>query len=241
MIDKNSPLPIYYQIEEEIKQKIDAGTFVTGETIPSERELSEVYEVSRMTVRQSITNLVQEGRLYRVKGRGTFVAEQKIEQSLMKMTSFTEDMIRRGMVSKNKILHFEVIPAPADVSRKLSIKEGREVYDIQRIRYADERPMAIERTYIPVELVPQMDESAVFGSLYAYIEQHHPYKIGKAMQEIEATIAGDDQAELLEIASGSAVLHIERTSLLEDGTPFEVVKSSYRADRYKFISEISRS
>ncbi|SFK09697.1 GntR family transcriptional regulator [Halobacillus dabanensis] len=241
MVDKKSPLPMYYQIEEDIKQKIDSGLFIEKETIPSERELSEHYEVSRMTVRQAVTNLVNEGFLYREKGKGTFVAEKKIEQPLQGMTSFTEDMKQRGMESSSKLLEFNIIPPPADIKRKLSLEDNREVYEIHRIRYADHQPMAVERTFIPVALAPGLKDKNVYGSLYEYIEENHDYTIHKATQIIEATIADEEQAELLDIAPAAAILHIERTSLLQDGTPFEVVKSSYRADRYKFISEIHRS
>ncbi|WP_226579562.1 GntR family transcriptional regulator [Halobacillus litoralis] len=241
MIDKRSPLPIYYQIEEDIKQKIETGLYAEGEAIPSERELSEQYEVSRMTVRQAVNNLVQDGRLYREKGKGTFVAEEKIEQKLSGMTSFTEDMSRRGMAASSQLLDFSVIHAPKDVMEKLNLEAGAFVYDIHRIRLADEQPMAYERTYIPLELFPELTKTAVEGSLYHYIEQQQPHKIHKASQVIEATIADEEQVDMLGIPPSSAVLYMERISQLADGTPFEVVKSSYRADRYKFISDIYRT
>ncbi|MCA1010319.1 phosphonate metabolism transcriptional regulator PhnF [Halobacillus halophilus] len=240
MIDKKSPLPIYYQIEENIKQRISNGEYQPNDMIPSERILSENYAVSRMTVRQAITNLVNEGVLYREKGRGTFIAENKIEQSLKGLTSFTEDMKTRGMTASSKLLDFEKVTASVEISRKLEIEENAEIYRLQRIRYADQKPMAIETNFLPVTMFPDLKKEDVQGSLYDYVEKNKRQKIGKASQIIEATIANEDQATLLEIPPGSAVLHIERHSFLEDGTPFEVVKSSYRADRYKFSSDITR-
>ncbi|MGP4067096.1 phosphonate metabolism transcriptional regulator PhnF [Halobacillus sp. B29] len=240
MIDKKSPLPIYYQIEESIKQRISDGEYQPNDMIPSERILSENYAVSRMTVRQAITNLVNEGVLYREKGRGTFIAENKIEQSLKGLTSFTEDMKTRGMTASSKLLDFEKVTASGEISRKLEIEEDAEIYRLQRIRFADQKPMAIETNFLPVAMFPNLSTEDVRGSLYDYVEKNKRQKIGKASQIIEATIANEDQSSLLEIPLGSAVLHIERHSFLEDGTPFEVVKSSYRADRYKFSSDITR-
>ncbi|ASF38257.1 phosphonate metabolism transcriptional regulator PhnF [Halobacillus halophilus] len=240
MIDKKSPLPIYYQIEESIKQRISDGEYQPNDMIPSERILSENYDVSRMTVRQAITNLVNEGVIYREKGRGTFIAENKIEQSLKGLTSFTEDMKTRGMTASSKLLNFEKVMASGEISRKLEIEEDEEIYRLQRIRYADQKPMAIETNFLPVAMFPNLNKEDVRGSLYDYVEKNKRQKIKKASQIIEATIANEDQSSLLEIPLGSAVLHIERHSFLEDGTPFEVVKSSYRADRYKFSSDITR-
>ncbi len=239
MLNKNSPLPMYYQIEENLKQRMDTGEYTPGDMIPSERELSEFYDVSRMTVRQAVTNMVNDGYLFREKGKGTFVAESKIEQPLQGMTSFTEDMKQRGMDASNKLLGFEMLPATHEIARKLHLKDNQEVYRIQRIRYADQQPMAIETTFIPKTLIPDLTEELVQGSLYNHIEKRLP--IANATQVIEATIADEHQSQLLEVPPSSAVLHIERNSFLQDGTPFEVVKSAYRADRYKFISDIYRS
>ena len=241
LVNKQSPMPMYYQIEEDLKQRMDRGEFASGDMIPSERELSEHYEVSRMTVRQAMTNMVNDGFLYREKGKGTFVAEKKIEQPLQGMTSFTEDMKQRGMEASSRVLAFEIILAPPEISRKLDLKDDEEVYRVQRIRFADQVPMAIETTFMPVKLLPTLTEQTVQGSLYQFVETELKLKIEKATQMIEATIADEDQAELLQVAAQAAVLHIERHSVLSDGTSFEVVKSAYRADRYKFISDIYRS
>ncbi len=232
---------MYYQIQEDLKQRMDSGEFVPGTMIPSERELSEHYDVSRMTVRQAMTNMVNDGYLYREKGKGTFVAEQKIEQPLQGMTSFTEDMKQRGMEASSRLISFETIPATVEIAKKLNLDESEDVFRVQRIRSADQKPMAVETTFLPVTLLPELTEEIVQGSLYQYVEDKLGLSIEKATQMIEATVADDHQANLLEVPKNSAVLMIERNSILTDGTPFEVVKSAYRADRYKFISGIYRS
>lgn len=240
MIDKQSPLPIYYQIIEDLQKRIEKSEFKPGELIPSERELSEYYDVSRMTVRQAITNMVNDRELYRERGKGTFVGEPKIEQPLQGMRSFTEDMNQRGMTASSRLLFFETVPASQEVAQKLGVQEGDQVYHLKRIRYADQKPMTVEVTFIPVSLVPDLTEDVALQSLYHYVETSLGKKIEKATQVIEATIADDSLAELLEVPAASAILQMERTGILEDGRPFETVTSSFRADRYKLISDIYR-
>ncbi|ANU12044.1 GntR family transcriptional regulator [Planococcus antarcticus DSM 14505] len=240
MLDKQSPIPIYIQIEEQLKQQIQQGDFPIGTAIPSERELTERFSVSRMTVRQSITNLVNDGLLYREKGRGTFVASPKVEQPLNGLTSFTEDMLARGMTPSNKVIVFEVRDPDADIAADLQLADGDKVYFIERIRFADEKTMAIERTYLPVERFPGLHRDLLHGSLYAMIEEDQQLKISHATQRMEAGLLKKEDAELLQIQSPAAILMIERISYLDGDLPFEVVRSTYRADRYKFITDIQR-
>jgi GntR family transcriptional regulator len=240
MINKNSPLPIYYQLEQMIKEWIEKKKIQPGESIPSERELAEQFDISRMTVRQAINNLVNDGYLVRKRGKGTFVAEQKIEQVLKGLTSFSEDMRVRGMEPGTKLLKFSVIKASSSLAQQLNIPELDEVYEIQRIRLADHIPMALETCYLPCSRVPQLTKEVVKGSLYEWIEQKAGLIIHTGVQELEASVARKVEADLLEIKEGAPVLFIQRKSLLENGKPLEIVKSVYRGDRYKFIVEMNR-
>ncbi|GKV68533.1 HTH-type transcriptional repressor YvoA [Sporosarcina sp. NCCP-2716] len=240
IVDKQSAIPIYVQIEELLRERIAEGTYPVNSLIPSERDLSAQFGVSRMTVRQALLNLVKEGLLYREKGRGTFVAEEKMEQPLNGLTSFTEDMKARGFVPGTKLIGFSIVQPDAQIAAKLGLDGEASVYKIIRIRYADNTPMAIERSFLPVGLLPELTEEALQGSLYAYIEQQAHLVIGQATQRMEAALAKLDDAEYLQISLPAAVVLIERISMLDDGRPFEVVRSTYRADRYKFISEIGR-
>lgn len=240
VLDKRSAVPIYMQIAEELKQRIENGGFESGAAIPSERNLTEQYGVSRMTVRQAITDLVNAGLLYRERGRGTFVAARKVEQPLTGLTSFTEDMKSRGMVPGSKIIRFEIQQPAAGIQTALQLDAGDEVFFVERIRYADNQPMAIERNYLPVKLFPELTRESLTGSLYALAEQDRQLSIGRASQHMEAALVTSEDAELLHIMAPAAVLIIERSSYLTDGVPFEVVHSTYRADRYKFISDIFR-
>ncbi|MDW0109891.1 GntR family transcriptional regulator [Sporosarcina aquimarina] len=240
MLDKQSAIPIYVQIEDYLKQQIAQDVYPVKSIIPSERELSELFGVSRMTVRQSLTNLVKEGLLYREKGRGTFVAEEKMEQPLNGLTSFTEDMKARGLSPGTKLIGFSQVRPDPQIRARLGLSSEALVHKVVRIRYADNTPMAIERSYLPVDLLPTLSEEALQGSLYAFIEQQEKLVIGQATQRMEAALAKKEDAEYLQIAIPAAVVQIERVSTLEDGRTFEVVRSTYRSDRYKFISEIGR-
>jgi GntR family transcriptional regulator len=240
MINKNSPVPIYHQLEEYIKQQIGNGILMEDAVIPSEREYAQTFQISRMTVRQAINNLVSEGYLTRQKGRGTFVNKKKVEQELQGMTSFTEDMLSRGMSPSSTLLSFQIIPADKKTAFDLRIEENDSVYKIKRIRLADGAPMALETAYIPVELVPGLTEENSNLSLYQYIEEHLTLSISEATQEIEASIASSDDAETLGITIGDPILLIERISYLKNEIPFELVKSTFRADRYRFIHTMKR-
>src|SRR3954471_13942573 len=111
MINKNSPIPIYYQLEGYIKELIENGELQPGDVLPPEREYAEKYQISRMTVRQAFTQLVNEGYLYRLQGKGTFIAERKIEKPLQGITSFTEDMKARGLTPGSQLINFKIVPA----------------------------------------------------------------------------------------------------------------------------------
>jgi GntR family transcriptional regulator len=240
MINKNSRVPIYHQLEEYIKHQIETGILREEALIPSEREFAELFQISRMTVRQAINNLVLEGYLKRQKGRGTFVSQKKVEQELQGMTSFTEDMLSRGMKPSSTLLSFQIIPSDKNTALDLKIKENDSVYKIKRIRLADGAPMALETAYIPVEIVPGLTEDNSNLSLYQYIEENLSLSISEATQEIEASVADTHDAQTLGINIGDPILLIERISYLQEGIPYELVKSTFRADRYRFIHTMKR-
>ncbi|QDP41293.1 GntR family transcriptional regulator [Radiobacillus deserti] len=240
MLNKNSPLPIYYQLEEEIRQLIQSGQLKPGELLPSEREYAELHEISRMTVRQAINNLASEGLLYRQKGKGTFVAEKKFEQNLQGLTSFSEDMKARGLTPSSRLLTFEEMMANSNVAAKLQISEGDKVYLMQRIRLANGDPVAVEAIYTPKSVVGSLSKEDYSGSFYEYMEQQKGLQIGHAEQELESALANPFEIEHLQVNSGDPVLLMKRITYLSNGIPFEYVKSAYRADRYKFKLDLPR-
>lgn len=242
MIDKNSPLPIYYQLEEEIRLVIKTGKLNPGELLPSEREYAERYNISRMTVRQAINNLASEGLLHRQKGRGTFISEKKFEQDLQGLTSFSEDMRKRGLSPSNKIVSFQLIESTKRIAELLQLEIGEKVYEIKRIRFANELPIAVETIYTPKRLVGDMNQRNIEESFYHYIETKLSLKIAYGDQMIESALANEFEIDNLNVHDGDPVLLMKRISYLSDdnATPLEYVKSTYRADKYKFKLQMRR-
>ncbi|ADU31938.1 GntR family transcriptional regulator [Evansella cellulosilytica] len=240
MLDKNSPLPIYYQLEEEIRELINSGQLKAGDLLPSERVYAEKYEISRMTVRQAITNLVSEGLLIRQKGKGTFVAEKKLEQPLKGITSFSEEMEARNMKPSTKIISFQQELAEPVVAKKLQIEANTPVYKIHRIRLANDIPLAVETTYTPAKFIEGISEEQFTSSFYDIIEKRLNLSIGYGEQEIESVLANDSEIKHLNLHKGDPVLLVRRVTFLSNNEPFEYCRTTYRADKYKYKIQMHR-
>jgi Transcriptional regulators len=242
MINRRSPVPVYYQIEQYIERLIDANGLKTGDRIPSEKEFTDQFHVSRMTVRQAITDLVNKGVLVRSQGRGTFVSgQQKFEKPLNVLNGFTQDTLLRGLKPASEILNFRRLKPPDKVAGKLLLKKDHEVFEVRRIRFADDLPVALETTYVPAALFPGFSIKEANRSLYDYVEKNCGKKIDHADQTVEATLVTSEEAKILDVPKRSPVLLIERVSSLTGGIPFELTKSLYRADRYKFVVHLPRA
>ncbi|KQL52598.1 GntR family transcriptional regulator [Heyndrickxia shackletonii] len=234
MIDKGSPVPIYYQIQQVIKEQIKKGEWSVGDAIPSERILSEQFEVSRMTIRQAVQGLVDEGVLTRKRGSGTFVSNEKVEQPLRGVTSFTKLMEQRGMIPSSKIISF-LKRKPSDVEAEhLEMDQAVEVLQIERIRLGNNTPIAIETTIIPWPFAEGITVEDMEHSLYEFIEEKKGLDLGEGRQSIEAISADKQTANQLDLPTGSPILLIERVTTLKNGTPFEYVRSHYAGSRFKF-------
>jgi len=238
-INKNSPLPIYYQIEAALKQQIENGVLQPGDLIPSEREFAEAHQISRMTVRQAISNLVNAGYLIRQKGRGTFVANKKIVMQLSGLTSFSEEMEHLGLEPTSALLSYQIIDASMTIANKLRIREGASVYELKRLRIADEQALALETVYIPEQLLPGLDQDVATASLYAFAEASG-LNLGRASQTFESRLATKEEAGHLGLSTASPVLSVEQLTYLATEQPFEYVISAYRGDRYTFTVEMER-
>ena len=235
-IDHQSPVPKYFQLREILLDLIENELAVDA-PVPSERELAARYGLSRMTARQAVEHLVSEGRLYRVQGKGTFVARPKIDMPL-RLTSFTEDMRARGLTPGARDLGRREVAAPAAVARELSIDTGTPIYVIERLRTADGVPMALERSHIPAHLAPDLlDLSLVERSLYELLAARYGLVLDRGEQVIEAGIADSGDAGLLGLAPGSAVLLLQRHTWAGP-VSVEYAVSTYRADRYQLRASL---
>ncbi|MDF2698687.1 MAG: phnF [Haloplasmataceae bacterium] len=232
--------PIYQVIENDIKEKLKSGVLTQGDMIPSENELKEEYSVSRMTVRQALNNLVNEGYLFRHKGKGTFVNTLKIEKKIQGLLGFSEEMRRMNRKVSNKIISIQSLLADDEVAAKLFLNNEEEVFLVERVRYGDKIPILFEKLYVPKRLFKDLNEKIMTGSFYNYIEEELKLKINYCIQTIEAKLANATVSELLEVPKQSPVLYITLNTYLDNGRPFEYVKSYYRADQYRFIQHAIR-
>lgn len=230
--------PRYAQLRRRIEEAISSGVFQPNSALPPERELAEITELSRVTVRKAIQELVGDGLVEQRQGSGTFVREPvaRMEQSLSRLTSFTEDMAKRGMNTTSKWLERGVFaPTPLEAST-LDLGLMGEVARIYRLREADGRPMALERASLPLDILPNPLE--VKSSLYEVLD-HRGMRPIRATQKISAINVEGREAELLGVSEGAAGLSIERTSFLENGRVAELTRSLYRGDAYYFAAELS--
>lgn len=240
-LNRREPLPLYYQLKELLKDLIDQGKIPPHQQLPSEQKLAERYGISRMTARRTLEELVAEGYVYRAQGRGTFVAEPKLRQSLMLLTSFSEDMRARGLEPGAKVIDVDVLQRPG-IARKLQADDDEHLIKVQRVRLANREPMALETSFLRHRFCPGLEEADLTNrSLYEVLASQHGVQLARAEQTLEAKLSDEYESDILQIAPGSAVLLIERLTFLDDDvTPVEFVSSTYRADRYKFFIQLDR-
>ena len=211
-----------------------------GEAIPSERRLSSDLGISRLTVRAALDDLVRDGYLERRHGAGTFVSEPKIAQQLT-LTSFSEDMRRRGMVAGSRTIELREIHAGAALGRALNISPNARVTLIRRLRLADDEPMALETLHVPAAVVPGLTrEGLENSSFYDLLERDYGVVISSGTQSIEPTVTNEEESELLGVPLHSPAFLFERTSRTEEGQTVEFVRSLYRGDRYRLVAELSQ-
>ena len=240
-IVRHGPLPRYYQLREIIREMVRSGAWSPGELIPSERELSERYGISRMTVRQSVSDLVKEGLLYREQGRGTFVGRPKISQQLLRLTSFSEDMGGRQQRPGARVLESAMLPADETVAERLRIKPGQPVFHLRRLRLADSEPLALESAIVSfIGCERLLDDDLERQSLYWLLERSYHQLLMEAEQEVEAGLAGEQEAAALCIAPGDPVLLTRRLTYTERQRPIEYATSVYRGDKYTFYTRLVR-
>lgn len=231
-------VPKYYEVRQYLRQHIDV--LPPGTPVPPERTLSERFNISRTTVRQALHDLAVEGRIVRMQGRGTFVATPKVTQD-MQLTSYTEDMLSQGMRPGSRLIDMSVIDAEAEVAERLEIEEGAPATRIERVRYANGEPMAVETVYLDPErfpgIVDLLDENA---SLYAILEKTYGVVPVQGEQTIETVLAPPAISRLLGTGSTTPMLMLSRTSRDADGRPIEYVRSLYRGDRFRLATRLFR-
>lgn len=233
-LDRISSVPLYVQIHGEIRRRIESDELEADAAVPSERELAEICKVSRMTARQALNALKKEGLVYQERGIGTFVAKRKLDVHTRNLIGFTEEMRARGFSPSTKILLARRENANQEIAQELGIETGDEVFHFQRLRLADNSPLAFEDAFLPVKRFPDLDgKNLEKESLYKILETDYGIVMHHAEEVLEATCASKEIARALAIKSKSALLIVHRVVFTESNTAVESVRTFYRADRYR--------
>jgi GntR family transcriptional regulator len=234
-IDKNLPIPFYYQIVQVLRDVIrDAGAIPGGEEIPfpSEAELCENFQVNRGTIRHALDMLEREGLIYREKGRGTFLRTRRVEVDLANLCSTTEDLRARGWEPGTRVLDISRVQPSLHIQNALRLPDGDTAWLIYRLRLANGEPISLQRSYIPSTLAPDLGQRDLAGSLYNILNDYYNLKMANASQVIRVRLVTPDEAHLLGIAEGTPVFDFTRTSYEPAGKPIEYLESLWRGDRY---------
>lgn len=234
MIDKSSPIPIYFQLKKDIVNKINKGIWIHGESIASERELCEMYDVSRMTIRQAIGELVQEGILIRKKGKGTYVCDPKVKQQ--DMMSFTEMINQMGKSLITEVVEFNIVDTPENLQDVFILEK---VYKIVRKRIVDDECIAIENVFIPVDYCGYIDKEMLCGSLYKILE-NYGYTINNSSSSIMAVSLDKDMKVAFSCQDNFPVLEMTSKVFANNNKLLFVEKSLYRSDKFTLQVNISR-
>lgn len=232
--------PRYVQLRERLQEGIASGLLPANSSLPPEREIAELTDLSRVTVRKAIQELVKDGVVEQRQGSGSFIRAPvtRVEQSLSYLTSFTEDMKRRGLETNSVWLERAIVMPSPEEFLALGLSAGENVSKIKRLREAGGQPMALECATLPTDILPNPTE--VESSLYTLLEETG-YRPVRAVQRISAINLEPQEADLLEVAEGTAGLSITRTSYLDSGRVAERTQSVYRGDAYDFVAELRLS
>lgn len=234
-LDEEHDLPLYQQLQRRLRDAIENRILGPDDALPPERDLAEELSVSRITVRKAIDGLVEDGLLVRRQGSGTFVSN-RVEKNFSKLTSFSEDMRARGRKPRSVWLNRAPGTVTPEESLPLRSSPGTPVYRFNRIRYADEVPMALEYATVLAFCLPSID--AVESSLYEALERTGNRPV-RALQRLRAVLFTAEQAKLLKAQPHDAGLLVERLGFLKDGRAVEFSQSYYRGDIYDFVAELS--
>ena len=238
---RNHSVPLYYQLENILREKIRSGEYRPGDPFPTEEQLIKEYKVSRITVRQALSALEKDSLITRHRGKGTFVSQVKGHLEPMKLTGWMEDIIDMGIKTKTKIINFGFVYPPKNVEEKLKLGEQDKVLRIERVRLIQDAPISYTLSYIPPDLGKKINiKDLTIYPILNILERKCKLKIMRGTQIIEATVADSRIASLLDVMTGSPLLKIERVVFDSFARPVEYISILYRSDRYHYSVDLVR-
>ncbi|MCR2821477.1 GntR family transcriptional regulator [Lederbergia panacisoli] len=238
-LDHSSVIPLYHQLKELLKESIEKDGVKPGDKMPSENELCTQFNISRNTAKKAIEDLVQEGVLKRIKGKGTFIAKPKLEQSLTGFYSFSKVMQESGLESKDIMIDLKVVKPTTKVMRILQLHRNDKVIELKRLRCANNEPIILETSYIPERLVQGISTKDIQNSsLYDVMEKTFGIMVAKAKEVFEPILIQEYESKYLEVKEGYPALLLERIAFDTSETPVEFCHSVVRGDRCRFYTEL---
>ncbi len=234
-LDRNSPVPLYYQLKTILLERIHNNEWTEGEMFPGEQELQEDYELSRTTVRQTLSELVNEGYLVRHRGRGTFVAKPKVTYNPTASLEMTEYMRKQGIQLGWRLLKSEWTTADAAVASMLHLTEGAPVWAVRRLRLVGEETIGYHCAYVPKRYAPHLNMNALEeGDSLDYLKGLPQMANPRIERTLEARLSGELETELLGMASGAPMLYMERVVYSAEGEPLEFLQAAFHGDRFRY-------
>lgn len=222
---RDSVVPVYYRIKMDILEKIKQDIYKVGQLLPSDMDFCKIYDTSRITVRRALSDLENDGYIERIQGKGTYVKFKEIKQNMSKFYSFTDETVKMGFVPSSIFLSFNLIDADEKVRQKLDLPEGEKVFLLERLRLADDKIVAYDRSYIPEKVIPGFKKEMLnCGSLYNAIESNYGFRPNNSEETIEAMEIGSEDALRMRVKKNSAMLLVKRVSYYND----QKVEYNYR-------------
>ncbi len=244
-MDKEYPIPLYYKVYKDIKQKILDGVYKPGDRIPPESELVLSYNVSRLTIRRALEELRSEGFITRAKGKGTFITGKKEEEQMNVLKGFTDKAKEEGFSVRSTVLENRLVEIPTELTSVFGLEPGTMVILLKRVRFMNEEPVAIESAYlntsVDVRLLNLLKKDMSKESLYEFLRNDLKIPLLRAFEELEVTQISGSDAKLLSVTPGSCALLRKRYTYTTNNRCVEYVRSIYRGDRYRFKIELKTS
>lgn len=239
-LDKSSPIPFYHQLRQELEAMIRRGDYQPDQELPTEEELAQLFEVSRITVRQAVAEMLEDGLLYRKRPRGRLhVTATRVHQRLTRLRGFfTEDMLTSGLNPRTVVLSVQTVSGK-QVAAPLGLTSDAPILRIERLFEGDGEPMTLQTSYIPKAVCPDLEKKDLSLSLFQYIEEMYQQPIVRAIQRIRVREATRHEAQSLNIGIHSSIIQVDRTSYVSDGTAVEFYVCILRSDRYDFLMELN--
>lgn len=236
-----SPVPLYTQLKELLRERILDGTYPPHSRMPSESELGKAFDVSRITVRQALGDLQKEGLIFKIHGKGTFVAKPKAFQNVSALQGLGESMTQMGYEVINRLRSFRHVPANALVAARLQVEEGSLVTEIRRVRLINREPVSLELTWLPKAVGEKLEKTdLVTRDIFLLLENDCGIALGHADLAIDAVLADSDLTQALDVEEGSPIMRIERLTHAADGTPLDFEHLYYRGDAFQYRLRIDR-